>query len=255
MIQPLRAWRIEQGDRRLEFASGHGVTVFAESGAAAVTRHRHPAWKVVLPVGGQATVGTLCAAGMLVPPQLAHTCATSSPFVAVFLDPWRVRRGLGLTRLEQPTVRRLLHALGAELDLAAVSQELAAITGPAPAIDPRVAHALDHCGQATRLDTLAAEVDVSPPRLRALVHATVGIPLMRLRQWQRLRTAVAALPGGPIATVAAAAGFADQAHLTRSARRLIGRTPASLRPRDPDLLGNGQDPSRSRRSGLMPAGQ
>jgi AraC-like DNA-binding protein len=77
---------------------------------------------------------------------------------------------------------------------------------------------------------IAAEVGLSPPRLRALVAREVGVPLVRLHAWARLRTAVAALPGAPGAHAAAAAGFADQAHFARTARRLLGRFPSTLLP-------------------------
>jgi AraC-like DNA-binding protein len=36
------------------------------------------------------------------------------------------------------------------------------------------------------------------------------------------------LPDTPIALAAADAGFADQAHLTRTTTRLVGRTPGEL---------------------------
>ncbi|MFJ5031068.1 helix-turn-helix domain-containing protein [Streptomyces sp. NPDC088560] len=72
--------------------------------------------------------------------------------------------------------------------------------------------------------------DGSAARLRALVRRDVGIALAGLRRWGRLRAAIAGLPAGPAALAAATAGFADQAHLTRTARDFIGRTPASLRP-------------------------
>jgi AraC-like DNA-binding protein len=50
-----------------------------------------------------------------------------------------------------------------------------------------------------------------------------------VRMWQRLRTAMLSPPDKPIALAAADAGFADQAHLTRTARRLVGQTPAAWR--------------------------
>ncbi|WP_145881993.1 helix-turn-helix domain-containing protein [Streptomyces sp. BK340] len=84
-------------------------------------------------------------------------------------------------------------------------------------------------------DNSSADVGLSPPRLRALVHASVGVPLARLRQWARLRVAVAELPRESAASAAAVAGFADQAHFTRTARSLLGRTPASI-GRSPRLI-------------------
>ncbi|WP_435855468.1 hypothetical protein [Streptomyces malaysiensis] len=59
----------------------------------------------------------------------------------------------------------------------------------------------------------------------------MGIPLPRLRLWAMLRSAMTELPAESAAAAAAFAGFADQAHLTRTARTLAGRIPSEiLRP-------------------------
>ncbi|WP_438290659.1 helix-turn-helix domain-containing protein [Streptomyces sp. HUAS TT7] len=220
--------------------------MFAESGPFHVTLHRHPAWKVVLPLGGHVEVGygagrTVAAAGVIMPPQLAHTCAVSRGYVALFLDPWVLDPGLGLARLGGDATRRLLaaaghtgtHGLGpgTDSDLAAARAELLTLTGAGRPVDPRVAHAVQEitrAGSDAPLSSIATDVGLSPTRLRALVHASVGVPLTRLRQWARLRVAVADLPRESAASAAAVAGFADQAHLTRTARSLLGRTPASI---------------------------
>ena len=47
---------------------------------------------------------------------------------------------------------------------------------------------------------------------------------MRFRRFLALGEA----GGGGLATLAAVAGYADQAHLNRECRRLAGRTPAEL---------------------------
>ncbi|WP_457463161.1 helix-turn-helix domain-containing protein [Streptomyces sp. TE5632] len=83
------------------------------------------------------------------------------------------------------------------------------------------------------LHTIAADVGLSPPRPRTLVRESVGVPLARLRQWGRLRHAVAHLPHASVAGAAAEAGFADRAHLTRTSSNLLGRTPASIRRATP----------------------
>ncbi|OIK06461.1 hypothetical protein BIV23_08445 [Streptomyces monashensis] len=241
-----RTWELEQNDRRIVFAAGTEATMFAESRPFRVSEHRLPAWKAVLPIGGHAELlqpgqRMVAAPGLIVPPQLSHAYAATSPYVALFIDSWLLPSGPGPTRLEAGEVRRLLAALdaagsegpGTHVDLAAGYTELRAVAGhPAP-LDPRVAHAVHMC---TLCDpdipvaSIADEVRLSAPRLRALVRQEVGIPLARLRRWGRLRTAIADLPTGAVALAAAAAGFADQAHLTRTARDFIGRTPASLRP-------------------------
>ncbi len=223
--------------------------MFAESRAFGVARHQHPAWKVVLPTGGHAKIGQgprhcFTAAGLIVPPQLAHTCAATSSYAALFIDPWLVRADLGLVRLDADTVRRLIAALGsvgidgpsAAPDLAAAYGELITLTGAAPLLDARVAHALREAmrpGTRTSIHAIAADVGLSPSRLRALVRESVGVPLARLRQWGRLRHAIAHLPHESVAGAAADAGFADQAHLTRTSRNLLGRTPVSMRRATP----------------------
>ncbi len=220
--------------------------MFAESRPNQVTAHRLPAWKAVLAIGdGHVQLrraGRLVAAapGLLVPPQLPHSCAATSPYVALFIDAWQLPPYPEPVRLDSKAVRRLIAALGTAdasgpdvgADLRATYTELRALGGPPTALDPRVAHAVHLCTHAEPDAPIAAignEVGLSPPRLRALVQRDVGIPLARLRRWARLRTAVADLPDATVAAAAATAGFADQAHLTRTARDFLGRTPASLR--------------------------
>ncbi|MGV9878545.1 helix-turn-helix domain-containing protein [Streptomyces sp. NPDC003006] len=225
------------------FAVAGDIALFGEARPYEVTRHRHPAWKLVLPLGGHAFVGESAGAGVLVPPQYTHACATTSAFVAVFIDPWCLRADPSApTWLDGCAVRRLLDAsdggvgAGGAPDAEALRAEVASVAGPRTGVDPRVPYAVRAaCANASRVDAVAAELGLSPARLRALVAAEVGIPLVTLRQWGRLRAAFGSLVGRggaggakSIADAAADAGFADQAHLTRAARRFTGRTPGSL---------------------------
>lgn len=124
--------------------------MFAESGAFRVRPHRHPAWKIVLALGGGVEVGyggnrTVAAVGVIVPPQLAHTCAVSSAYVALFLDPWELALGTGPTRLNETATHRVLAALdhpGPGADLDAARAELATLAGAGTPLDSRVAHAV-----------------------------------------------------------------------------------------------------------------
>ncbi|GAA0441946.1 helix-turn-helix domain-containing protein [Streptomyces sp. NPDC046215] len=219
--------------------------MFAESRPFRVALHRLPAWKAVLPIGGHAQLlqpgrPMVAAPGLIVPPQLAHSCAASSPYIALFIDSWLLPPCPGPIRLDAGEVRRLLAALGTTdsdgpgtgVDLTAGYTELRALAGPPAPLDPRVAHAVHLCtlrDPDLPITAIADEVGLSAPRLRALVRQDVGIALIRLRRWGRLATAIAELPESTAALAAATAGFADQAHFTRTARDLIGRTPASLR--------------------------
>ncbi|WP_282797949.1 helix-turn-helix domain-containing protein [Streptomyces sp. CC224B] len=248
MIDAPRAWALEQNDRRIVFASGTEATMFAESRPFRVARHQLPVWKAVLPLGGHAELlqpgrPMVAAPGLIVPPQLAHACAATSPYIALFVDAWLLPPRPEPIRLGSGEVRRVLAALGTtesdspgtRVDLAAGYAELRTLAGRPSLLDPRVAHAVHLCTSRDPnmpLASLAGEVGLSAPRLRALVRREVGVTLARLRRWGRLRTAIADLPDSTAALAAATAGFADQAHLTRTARDFIGRTPASLRRAD-----------------------
>lgn len=232
-------WSVESGDSRRLFASDTGLTLFAETQGAHARPHSHPAWKIVVGLDELVDLERpgrrrLYAPGMAVPPEHHHAGGSRGPYIAFYVDPWRVRAdpARGPIPLDTATVRRVVAACAVEGDVPDLGSGRAALDvalGSAPAIDPRVAYVLDRLSGADRLDVLGDEVGLSPSRLRAVVRSTVGIPLGRLRQWARLRAAVAALGRGvAVADAAHLSGFADQPHLTRTASRLVGRTPASL---------------------------
>ena len=115
-------------------------------------------------------------------------------------------------------------------------------------LDPRLVLALNTLADSDiPLPSLAATVGLSPQRLRALARQQLGMPLARWRVWSRLRRAAEALQGGQsLADAAITAGFADQAHLTRQMREMMGLTPAALLPiRAPSLLARNVDRDRT----------
>lgn len=81
--------------------------------------------------------------------------------------------------------------------------------------------------------TLAVEADVHPVYLARAFRRHFGIGFgeyARLVRSERARRLLAET-NAPLSDVALAAGFSDQAHLTRWMRRLLGRTPLDLRRR------------------------
>ncbi|WP_280359196.1 helix-turn-helix domain-containing protein [Nocardia otitidiscaviarum] len=233
-------WWLERNDRRILFAR-HGTTaLFADTGTAAVSEHGHPAWKLVLPVRGERVEvysrsgGRLDAPAVLVPPRWRHRSRVENGYVGLFLDAHTLPPHSGpiaVTRCAADRLRAAL-AIGPDVDsppdLPAARAELLRMYGPATSPDPRITLALAHFDDTTTLTDLAREVGLSAPRLRALVQERVGVPLATLRRWYRLRNALTALRGGTIADAAADAGFADHAHLARTARDMLGRSPSSL---------------------------
>jgi AraC-like DNA-binding protein len=84
--------------------------------------------------------------------------------------------------------------------------------------DPVVAAAL--AGKATALSTRSVE--------RRVLRAT-GLTQGAISRIRRAEAAVALLSGGvPASEAARRAGYADQPHLTRSLRRLVGQTPSRI---------------------------
>ena len=66
-------------------------------------------------------------------------------------------------------------------------------------------------------------------RLQHLFRDQVGVPIRRYLLWHRYLTALSLLADGASVTRAAhAAGFADSAHLTRTAVRMNGFTPTKM---------------------------
>ena len=81
-----------------------------------------------------------------------------------------------------------------------------------------------------RVEPLASELGLSERQLRRRFIAAVGYGPKTLQRVLRLRRFLAASAAGPgeLAAAALAAGYADQAHLTRECRDLTGLTPAQL---------------------------
>ena len=102
--------------------------------------------------------------------------------------------------------------------------------------DPAVTQAarLLHDPQA-RAEDVASDVGLSMRQLRRRCHAAVGYgpkTLQRVLRFRRFVSRIDASPDGPagldLSAIAAAAGYADQAHLTRECGKLSGLTPAAL---------------------------
>jgi AraC-like DNA-binding protein len=101
------------------------------------------------------------------------------------------------------------------------------------ALDPAVSQAAALLGDpAARVEQVANEVSLSMRQLRRRFHAATGYgpkTLQRVCRFQRfVRELDAAGRSCDLALAAAAAGYADQSHLTRDCVELSGLTPAAL---------------------------
>lgn len=168
---------------------------------------------------------------LLVRPGVVHTLRPVSFVTLLFLQPETeaARRLLDIVPLGE--IVDLPDSLRAQLApdvpladvLAAFDQDIAV------SIDERVKKALAYLVDATGPRTIAraaTDVGLSPSRLRALAQAQFGVPLTAWLAWRRLERAGKAIAAGAsLAEAAFDAGFADQAHLSRTTRQVFGITP------------------------------
>ena len=123
---------------------------------------------------------------------------------------------------------------------AAGMQLLRQLSGAAPPTpsDPRVLAAIDyireHVGEPVSLPDVARAAQLSAERFRHLFVEQTGMPLRTYLLWRRLLQVWALLMDGETLSAAAhAAGFADSAHLSRTARTMFGLPPSVLQMRGP----------------------
>ncbi|MEV6344776.1 helix-turn-helix domain-containing protein [Actinoplanes sp. NPDC051851] len=211
----------------VSFSVGAGYAVYrGPSGDGRL--HSHAAFQIAVAVRGEVAMldaeGAEHRAGvLLVPPMVRHRLLPASALRTMYVEPHSaladlLRRRCAGRLVAAPELRDLGEA---ELD-----------RGFSAALDPRLLAALAILRERpVAMPALAAEVGLSAPRLRALAHAQLGMPLTRWRAWSGLHRAAEALRAGEsLAGAAATAGFADQAHLTRRMREMIGLTPAAVLP-------------------------
>lgn len=112
-------------------------------------------------------------------------------------------------------------------------RRLAQVSGAAAApVAPDVVRAwrlLERSGGCLRVEALAEELRCSRRHLARRFAAEIGLSPKAVGRVLRFERAQALWSSVPLAEVAARAGYADQAHLSRESRALSGRSPAVLR--------------------------
>jgi AraC-like DNA-binding protein len=220
-----------------EFAFGEVWVAFR--GASAENRmHAHAALQVVASSDEltlvDADTSEYCGRGWVVRSGARHRLRPASALTLVLIEPQsRLATGL-LQRLPQAPIAQLPDDL-AELLLSSMpvhevvqTLERDVLERSAP-IDSRLLKALAFLDLHSTQDAVAAasaHCRLSPSRLRALAQKQFGVPLSKLLLWKKVRRAFSAMGrGSSLADAAYEAGFADQAHLTRTMADVIGLTP------------------------------
>lgn len=232
--------------------SGRVVTVRVAGGAAAVPTHVHvslilgriDAGERQLTVAGTSHV-LRPGDGFIVSPDAAHswTAAVDAAYRVVVLDPADFQMATWRSgRVDAPAWLACfddVHATAeaGDRDVGALAQALLTLTGQVVTVDhqpavaaraARLARGLvaERLDRALDLADLGRLTGVSPFHLHRLYRATWGLTPAEQRLAARLHQARRLILAGlPIAEVATAVGFADQSHLNRAFRRLMGVPP------------------------------
>jgi AraC-like DNA-binding protein len=250
---------------RGDFVAWPGVAGFMGDGGggAPIQPHAHYAIQLVLglPAGVRVQCGRHGAwqscAGALLPSRVVHSIDVSGCEMSavLFIEP-ETPHGRALAARMQgemcvldgdvitAAAQRLQSAWRVEQSMEAVQAVcmalLQALSGAAPRApsDPRVLAAVDYIGarvsETVTLPDVARAVHLSAERFRHLFVQETGMPLRTYVLWRRLLLVWTLLMQGETLSGAAhAAGFADSAHLSRTARSMFGLPPSVLQMRGP----------------------
>jgi AraC family transcriptional regulator len=240
-----------------------GCGFLGEGGGGPIAPHSHYAIQLVIgaPAGLRVQFGRRgewqsCAAA-LVPSRATHSidvtdCERSA---VLFVEPEtpegralsaRLQGGLEVLAADRmaAAAQRLDRAWRSEKSCEAVGavchqvvQELAGTTYRAPS-DARVLAAVEYIrqrvDQPVSLPEVARAAHLSPGRFRHLFVQETGMPLRTYVLWRRLLSVWTLLmQGETLSSAAHAAGFADSAHLSRTARTMFGLPPSALQMNGP----------------------
>lgn len=247
-----------QGD----FVAWSGGSLLIGEGSGSIAPHAHYAiqiafgWPSGLRVQLRGGTWEACA-GALVPSRAAHSIDVSACEWSgvIFVEPETAAGRALAARMQDDRVilpdedvltmmQRLGEAWRVQQDRDVVEavclafvRTITQTTAPAPS-DPRVLRAIDyirrHLDAPITLAAVAGVAHLSPGRFRHLFVAETGMPLRTYVLWRRLlQVWTLLMEGGSLSGAAHAVGFADAAHLSRTARSMFGLAPSMLQMSGP----------------------
>ncbi len=228
-----------------------GFLLYTGPGGDAATHSHYAiqlAWSDTAAITVELENETVTAQTVLIASKQPHTLHTvADPMTILFVDPLGPA-GRALGRLAGTTDLSLLVAAmpsrvvpidpwpgpaGAWIDdlVAGLDpgEDPALAVGQSEEVDAAIAYITRSLPGVPRLSDAAAVINVSPDRLRRIFRSRTGLPFRQFVLWERLRLAVLAVRrGANLTDSAAAAGFADSAHLSRVFKTAFGLTPSAV---------------------------
>lgn len=172
---------------------------------------------------------------IIIKPLTEHTIVSSSPIWQVYLAPYS-NYALSLYKFTNDSDISILPEGALPFHDGMPAEEILdtldkAISQSCLNIDTRLISVLDDLeiagGQAS-LTEIAARYNISPSRLRTIAKEQIGVPLSMLIVFRKTVKAMNVLSlGATLSEAAHAGGFSDQAHFTRTTRKMFGTTPSA----------------------------
>ena len=227
-----------------------GVALYLGLGADA-DRHAHHAVQLAWVAEGKLALtlprGTTRARAVLVPARVPHALSVPARPLALLLVDGHGARGVALDRrakeLEGEDVADFLSGVAfpspeaslGEVDawigrlLSALGVESTDAQAPSRPTRRAIAYIKQALDGVPRLADAATFASTSASRLSHRFSAEIGLPFRRFVLWTRVKRAVEiARGGGDLTASAAAAGFSDAAHLSRTFRAMFGLSPSAV---------------------------
>ena len=201
--------------------------------------HSHATLQITFALAGDLRVtardgATQSGRSLVVRPSTPHRLERHEQVLLLLIEPQTPLCRALLDMMGSADIAELPKSVAAEIDLSAplhaCLDHVSAATPPAShALDPRLQKAIDHLQSAPEdlpLAAVAEHCGLSESRLRALATEELQVALSKWVLWRKLRRSAEELAAGSdLASAALAGGFADQAHFTRTMKKLIGLTP------------------------------
>ena len=221
------------------FFIGNSFALYTGARADTNEAHKHVAYQLIHSHSGSVEVTNefdkIAAQTILIPPLVSHSIHSSSPLTLLYLEPhsYLVERLLKTKRHQSITILDIIDfpiELNQE-DKPLIDSLNVLANMSSSNVDRRVLLAMQKLDENPGVVSVAKAANMSglsESRLRTIVRNQLGISLASWLIWRKLKSAGDELiKGANLIDASIAGGFTDQAHFTRSMKRMFGITPTT----------------------------